>query len=121
MPAPSGAMPMAEMSFEQRRHKRHELACPVSLPADDPGASPRPKTVNISNGGVLLPVSGEAAPPVGSRLRVRFAVPRATPNTFLFEDFAAEAVVVRAETDGEENPVRVALRFETPIHLGIEV
>ena len=112
---------MAEASFERRQHKRHKLACPVSLAADEPKPSPRPKTVNISDGGLLLPLAGQVAPTVGSRLRIRLAVPRATPNTFLLEDVAAEGVVVRTEPADPQKPARVALRFDPPLDLGIEV
>ena len=112
---------MAEMSYERRKHKRHDLACPVRFAGDEAEAPARIKGINISDGGILFPLPGQAAPDVGAQVQVDFSVPRSTPNTFLMEEFSSKAIVVRTEPGGGRRPVRVALRFEQPMDLGIEV
>jgi len=112
---------MAEVSYERRRHKRHELACPVSLAGEDAQAPAKTKGINISDGGILFPLPRQAVPDVGAKVHVDFSVPRSTPNTFLMEEFSSRAVVVRSEPGGGKVPARIALEFERPMDLGIEV
>ncbi|MGB2823308.1 MAG: PilZ domain-containing protein [Phycisphaerae bacterium] len=112
---------MAKVSYERRRHKRYEVACPVSLAGDEADAPARSKGINISDGGMLFPLHGKGVPGVGARVHVDFSIPRSTPNTFLMEEFSSKAIVVRAEPAGGRRPARVALRFEQPMDLGIEV
>lgn len=112
---------MAKVSYERRRHKRYEVACPVSLAGDEADAPARSKGINISDGGILFPLRGKTLPGVGARVHVGFSIPRSTPNTFLMEEFSSKAIVVRTEPAGGRRPARVALRFEQPMDLGIEV
>ena len=106
---------------ERRRHKRQPLACPISLTADDGQELAKARTLNISDGGTLLPVPSDAAPPDGARVRVSFSVPRQTANTYMLEDFACGASVVRRQPAESEDERRVALQFEQPLNLGLEV
>ncbi len=112
---------MAEVTYERRKHKRHELACPVWLAGDEADEPGKSKSINISDGGLLMPAPEGADPKVGSRVHIDFSIPRTTPNTMLMEDISSRAVVVRTEPAGGRRPVRVALRFEQPMDLGIEV
>ncbi len=106
---------------ERRQHRRHPLPCPVSFQAPGAGAELRSKSLNISDGGLLVSVGGHQPPPPGSRMNVQFSVPRTTPNTYLLERFRAPAIVVRHEGDPGDGSARVAVRFETPLQLGLDV
>jgi hypothetical protein len=112
MPAPK---------HERRKHKRHRLDCPVRL--DRPGGKPggKSRTINVSDGGTLLPAPEGFDPAVGQRVTVHFSVPRQTPNTFLLEQFEAPASIVRAETPKRGARGQVALKFDSPLDLGLEV
>ena len=61
-----------------------------------------------------------AAPEPGRQLDLKLSIPRSTPNTFLMEPVAGQAIVVRHEPadDGARN---VAVRFEPPLTLDLEV
>ena len=111
---------MEPARHERRRYKRLPLACPVSL--NDAGGEPvgQSRGLNISDGGMLLPLPPERAPEAGSQVRATFSVPRSTPNTFLLEEFSCKAFVVRQEPENERS-CQVALRFEPPLDLGLEV
>ena len=112
---------MANVSYERRKHKRHDLACPVRLASDPAEAPTKSKGINLSDGGLLFPLPAQAVPPVGSHVQLGFSVPRSTPNTYLLEDFSSRAVVVRSEPPDGEGAVRVAVQFEGPMNLAIDV
>ena len=77
--------------------------------------------MNISDGGMLVPLPADAAPTPGTRVELDFSVPRSTPNTFLFERLSAKAFVVRNQPSGTDHECHVAVRFERPLDLGLEV
>ena len=111
---------MPEPSEERRRHKRHDLSCPAGV-SDGSGHKPASgKTLNISDGGLLVPLAAEDAPQPGAAVRVRFSVPRQTPNTFMLEDFSAAASVVRLADGGDGEQIQIALRFDKPLELGLD-
>jgi hypothetical protein len=106
---------------ERRAHKRHRIACPVRIAGGEGGSVGAAKAENISDGGLLVPVASEAALPRGAVIQVEFAVPRSTPNTFLYEQFSAAASVVRRGRTKRSGLRNVALKFEPPMDLGLEV
>jgi c-di-GMP-binding flagellar brake protein YcgR len=111
---------MTEPRRERRRHKRHDLACPVSL-ADTAGTVlARSRSINISDGGMLFPVPGGPVPPRGAGVRVDFSIPRTTPNTRLLEERSSNGIVVREER-ADEASVRLAVQFDRPLDLELEV
>jgi len=111
---------MAQPGIERRQHTRHPLSCPARL-VDETGALlASGKTVNISDGGLLVPTRPEAALHPGQLLDVKLSIPRSTPNTFLMQAFTAKAIVVRHD-QSDDGAGRVAIRFERPIDLDIEV
>jgi c-di-GMP-binding flagellar brake protein YcgR len=111
---------MAARGEERREHKRQEVACPLWLNGGEGKAVLRGRTTNVSNGGVLVPIASGDSPVAGEVVHVKFSVPRSTPNTFLYEEFASPAVVVRCERKSEDRVPCVALRFEQPMDLGLE-
>jgi len=112
---------MAQRYYERRKHKRHELECPVELSDGAGKVLAKARGVNISDGGMLLPVASEALPKRGARVHLDFSIPRSTPNTFLMEEFACKAFVIREESPDGRRPAHVAVEFERPMDLGIEV
>ena len=58
-----------------------------ALTADGHGVIAQTRSVNISDGGALLSLPADAAPESGADVLLRFAVPRATPNTYMLEEF----------------------------------
>lgn len=105
---------------ERRQHKRQKLACPIWMAADDGRELTHSRTVNISDGGMLVPVDAKDAPARGAWVHVRFSVPRSTPSTYLLEDFACDARVVRRQ-EASVTRQHVALRFDRPVSLALEV
>jgi hypothetical protein len=112
---------MAAPKRERRKHKRHELECPVRL--GRPGGKPagKSRTINVSDGGTLLPAPEGFDPAVGQRVTVHISIPRQTPNTFMLEEFQTPASVVRADPPKRGGPPQVALKFDSPLDLGLEV
>ena len=106
---------------ERRRHKRHEMACPLALLGADGAATARSKTIDLSDGGLLVSLPDDRAPESGAGLRVKLSVPRSTPNTYMLEEFGSSATVVRREPLAGKRLIGVALQFGEPLRLGIEV
>jgi len=111
---------MAHASTERRAHKRHDLACPARLVDEAGSFIASGKTLNISDGGMLLAVRPEDAAAPGARADVKLSVPRSTPNTYLMQPFNTPAIVVRFEKE-PEGPSRVAVQFATPLDLDLEL
>jgi c-di-GMP-binding flagellar brake protein YcgR len=111
---------MAKPSNERRRHTRHPLGCPARLVDETGRHLASGKTVNISDGGLLMPLDPEAAPQPGQQIDVKLSVPRSTPNTFLMQGFTAKAIVVRHD-QSDDGAGRVAVRFEPPLELDLDV
>jgi hypothetical protein len=106
---------------ERRKHKRHKLECPVRLHRPDDKPAGKSRTIDVSDSGALLPAPEGFDPVLGQRVTVHISVPRQTPNTFLLEEFEAPASVVRAERPQGGAPPQVALKFDSPLDLGLEV
>jgi c-di-GMP-binding flagellar brake protein YcgR len=81
----------------------------------------RTKTINVSDGGALVPMYASAMPEPGKKVHVRFSVPRSTPNSYMLEGFSSEATVVRHHTEGDEDLTCVGLEFDPPLNLAIDV
>ena len=112
---------MAEPHYERRKHKRHALECPIRMTDVAGKLLAAGRGINVSDGGMLFPVPHEARPQRGARIHLDFSVPRSTPNTFLMEEFTCKAFVVRGEPSNADGPVHVAVEFERPLDLEIEV
>jgi hypothetical protein len=76
---------MANPNIERRQYTRHGLSCPVRLVDETGRHLASGKTVNISDGGLFMPVPPEAVASPGQHLDVKLSVPRSTPNTFLMQ------------------------------------
>ncbi len=111
---------MAQPGIERRQHPRHPLPCPARLVDETGRHLASGKTFNISDGGLLMPIEPKAAPHPGQQLDVKLSIPRSTPNTFLMQAFTAKAIVIRHDQT-DDGAGRVAIRFEHPIDLDLEV
>ena len=95
------------------------LHCPVKLMGETTCHVPA-AAIDLSDGGMLLSLAAEAAPPVGSAWHVRLAVPRTTSNTYMLEEFLCEGLVLRHQKLKETGRAAVALRFASPLHLDLD-
>jgi len=99
---------------ERRKHARHALTCPVVIADADGKELFQGRTVNVSDGGMLLPAGDDPLTP-GDGVYVNLRVPRRTANTFMYEEFSSPAEVVRLQ------PAAVAVKFPRPLELGLVV
>ena len=112
---------MAGKTVERREHKRHDLGCPIRF-FDRGGVEiTHAKTANISDGGAFVPVAIRFLTEIGRQVNVAFSLPRSTPNTYMLEDFASEAKIVRQTAMQRADYAGIALEFAEPLELGIEV
>ncbi len=109
---------MTNRRLERRRHKRHDLPCPISLLDGDGTAVIEGRTANVSDGGVYIPLPkiGSADRPLPRRMTIRLSVPRSTLNTFMLEHFHSQAELVRADPAGRRG---LALAFTPPLLLDL--
>ena len=117
----AGETDMAVQGQEQRRHKRLKLGCPVSFFTRGGKVVTKGKSLDISDGGTFVSVPIETIDQLQGRLNVTFSVPRSTENTYMLEDFACQADILRQQPLVDENLAGVAMAFANPIHLALEV
>ena len=105
---------------ERRKHKRHKITCQVALhrAAKDEVKS---KTIDVSDGGAMLAIPVKVVPRLSERVKVVLALPRSTPNTYMVEEISLDALVIRHQPMEADDVVGVALQFQTPKDLGLEV
>ena len=112
---------MATRSDERRSHVRVPLPCVTAIFDRAGRALARSRTKDLSNGGAFLHVPVTSLPEVGARINVTISVPRTTTNSRLLEDFAASARVVRHAPAGAADLSGMAIEFETPLNMMLEV
>jgi len=106
---------------ERRAHKRHPISCPVVIADQQGNELFKSKTFNISNGGALFSVPIERTIPLGKSVRLNIRIPRSTPNTFMYEEIASDAQVVRHEPMVDVSQAATAVKFLKPLNLSLEV
>ena len=112
---------MAKSTAERRKHKRHRIACPLSILRSGAKEPLQGKTLDVSDGGAILPIPIKAVPRVSERVRVVLAIPRSTANTYMLEEVPVEARVVRHQPMEDNSVVGIALQFSPAQDLGLEV
>jgi hypothetical protein len=117
----AGETDMAVHGQERRRHKRLKLECPVSFFTRGGKVVTKGRSLDISDGGTFVSVPVEAIDKIQGRLNLTFSIPRSTENTYMLEDFASQANVLRRQPLVDENLAGVAMTFANPIHLALEV
>lgn len=110
---------MANQGSERRQHARHDLSCPVSI--HNPGGELlfQAKTFNLSDGGMFVSAPVESLGKLGKKINISLRLPRATANTFMFEDVASHANVIRHQPLDDHALAGVALAFVKPLDLQI--
>ena len=106
---------------ERRRHKRHELKCPIKLRGRDGQVLLQAHTANVSDGGAFFVTGLDDLPPVGAVAPVEFALPRTTPNTRMLEDVSCNGRVVRHQMPVDGRLAGMGIQFTEPLDLMIEV
>ena len=62
----------------------------------------------------------KVAPAVGRCVTIKLMVPRTTPNTYMLEEFVAEAKTVRLE-ESKRSSLLAAMEFLKDLNLDLEV
>lgn len=112
---------MAGKTVERREYKRHGLPCPIRFYDRGGVEIAHAKTTNLSDGGAFVAVPIRYLSEIGEQVNVAFSLPRSTPNTYMLEDFASEARIVRHVAMQDTDHAGVALAFAEPLELEIEV
>ncbi len=112
---------MAGKTVERREHQRHPLNCPIRFYDRGGVEITHAKTTDLSDGGAFATVPIPVLSEIGEQVNVTFSVPRSTPNTYMLEEFASEARVVRQVPMQDTEHAGIALAFAEPLELEIEV
>lgn len=105
---------------ERRAYRRVDLACPVVVTDTAGNELLRAKTLNLSDGGVLLTTPVEDAIPLGQPVHIDVHLKRSTANTFMFENVSTDVNILRHEAMQDHSHVATAMKFAKPIKLGLE-
>lgn len=101
-------------SQDSRRHKRHALACPVTLYTVSDDVPATTAFGDVSDGGVFMAVPVSHAPDVDSKVELTFCVPRKSSRV---DCFSVAATVVRSDATPDCGVSKIAMQFKTPISL----
>ena len=112
---------MASERQERRQHSRLKAGCPVSVFTRSGELVAKGRSLDISDGGAYVSVPAEAIDRIQGRVNLTFSIPRSTENTYMLEDFACQADVLRSQPLVDDNLAGVAMAFAHPIHLILEV
>ena len=112
---------MADERQERRRHNRLKLECPVSFFTRNGQAAAKGKSLDISDGGTFVSLPAKHADRLKGRVNLTFSIPRSTENTYMLEDFACQADVLRRQPLVDKSLAGVAVAFTRPMDLGLEV
>jgi c-di-GMP-binding flagellar brake protein YcgR len=112
---------VGKSAVERRKHKRHAMGCSAALETPSAGGALRSKAVDVSDGGALLVIPIARVPRVSERVKVVLSLPRSTPNTYMVEEVACEARVIRHQPMQADDVVGVGLQFTPVQNLGLEV
>lgn len=103
-------------THDNRRHKRHTLACPVTLYSAAGDVPPTIVSGDLSDGGVYMSVPVSQAPDIDSKVDLTFCVPREPSGV---DCFSVAATVVRQDAMPNEALSGVAFQFKSPISLNL--
>lgn len=79
------------------------------------------RTVDLSDGGTFVATGAETPQGLPERVNVTLSVPRSTANTYMVEEVAAEANVLREQLAGNQGEAGLALQFRRQLALRLEV
>ena len=105
---------------ERRAYMRFDLTCPVVVTDSAGNELLRTKTLNLSNGGMLLTAPIGDTIPLDQPVHLDVHLRRSTANTFMFENVSADANILRHEPMQDHSSVATAMKFAKPMKLGLE-
>jgi c-di-GMP-binding flagellar brake protein YcgR len=106
---------------ERRKHKRHRVSVVIALQRPASAEPLKSKTLDVSDGGAMLTIPIKNVPKLSERVRVLLSLPRSTANTYMVEEVACDARVVRHQPMEADDVVGIALQFSATQNLGLEV
>ena len=112
---------MTRSPRERRASIRFDLTCLVVITDSAGKELLRTKTLNLSDGGVLLTAPTNQTIPLGQYVHVDVRLPRSTPNTFMLEEISSDAGILRHQPMRDNSSVATALTFTKPLKLGLAV
>ena len=98
-----------------------KAGCPVSVFTRSGEFVAKGRSLDISDGGAYVSVPAEAIDRIQGRVNLTFSIPRSTENTYMLEDFACQADILRQQPLVDESLAGVAIAFTTPMNLGLKV
>ncbi len=112
---------MTRSPRERRASRRFDLTCPIVVTDSAGKELLRTKTLNLSDGGILLTAPTDQTIPLGRDVHVNVRLPRSTPNTFMIEKISSDADILRHEPMKDHASVATAMKFTKPLKLGLAV
>ena len=112
---------VVKLTNERRRHKRHDIAVKVVIIKPNDGQAVSVKASDISDGGVFLAAPAKSVMPQGQTVDMKMYIPRSTANTYMLEEVVSNACVLRHQMLDDNSQVGMALKFDQPLDLGLEV
>ena len=105
---------------ERRDDKRANLSCAVKLLDRAGELMTEAKTINISDGGLMVTLPVEALPSIGTRVNLEVLLPRSTANSFMLEKLTTQASVLRHQPMIDDQFAGAALRFAKGLKLTLD-
>ncbi len=112
---------MSLQMAERRDNKRANLSCAVKLLDRAGQLMAESKTVNISDGGLMVTLPVDSLPSIGTRVNLEVALPRSTPSSFMLEKLTTQARVLRHQPMIDDRFAGAALRFAKSLKLTLDV
>ncbi|MCE5276668.1 MAG: PilZ domain-containing protein [Planctomycetaceae bacterium] len=112
---------MTQQAKERRQFTRVAISCPVTIFSRAGTMLGSGRSVDLSDGGTYVAVAAEVAQSLDGAVNLAFSVPRSTQNTFMLEEFACHAKLIRCQDGGSDDRAGVALQFARPLNLGLRV
>ncbi len=109
---------MTQVEVERRRHPRIRAEFPVAL-TDSSGLELLTKTIDLSDGGALIPVPFSGAPAVGEEIDIKLTLPVMIAGCQRERIVACRAFVVRHQDLGITSQIGIGVEFATPQKLDL--
>ncbi|MFB3893872.1 MAG: PilZ domain-containing protein [Phycisphaerae bacterium] len=109
---------MPQPQAERRRYPRVRAGFPVAL-TDSSGLELLTKTIDLSDGGALIPVPFSGAPAVGQEIDIKLTLPVMIAGYQRERVVACRAFVVRHQDLGLTSQIGIGIEFATPQKLDL--
>ena len=112
---------MSADRIDRRRHRRFDIACPISLLGENGRELAAAKATNVSDSGAFVTMDIRSLPPCNAQVKLKMSLPRSAPNTYMLEKIACAGTVLRHQPMKDERFAGVAIQFVAEQQLAIEV